>query len=66
MTDVESVAKALLFITFRLRNNLLHGEKNMVTLDTQEEYFRLANRLIAKFLDLHKRANHIVIEVKQN
>jgi hypothetical protein len=66
LTDVESVAKALLFITFRLRNNLLHGEKNIVTLDTQEEYFKLANQLIAKFLDLHKRANHIVVEVKQN
>jgi hypothetical protein len=64
LTDIVSIAQALLFITFRLRNNLLHGEKNMITLDTQEEYFKLANQLIAKFLDLHKIANRIVVEVK--
>ncbi len=61
--NTKTVLKALLFIALRLRNNLLHGEKGIVTLDTQEEYFNITNRLIAKCLDLHKEYRNITIRV---
>jgi len=54
--DDKEVLKALLFIVLRLRNNLFHGEKNIVTLNIQENCFNTANKFIAKCLDLHKEA----------
>ncbi|OJJ23606.1 hypothetical protein BKI52_04385 [marine bacterium AO1-C] len=57
IVDALSVVKALLHICYRLRNNLFHGTKRIVDLDTQEEHFVLANKLLMKILDLYKAAN---------
>jgi len=38
-TDANNVVYALLFIAYRVRNNLFHGEKNVYTLHLQKELF---------------------------
>jgi hypothetical protein len=50
--DRSSVLSALLIIVYRFRNNLFHGEKEISTLYGQNENFTVANRLLAKVLDL--------------
>lgn len=51
---LPQMVRALLYITYRMRNNLMHGEKNILTIDTQNADFNLVNKLLAKILDLHK------------
>jgi len=51
-TTIKEVVSSLLFIAYRMRNNLFHGEKNIFTLDTQLDLFRAANCLLARYLDV--------------
>jgi hypothetical protein len=41
---------ALLFIAYRIRNNLFHGEKNIYRLHTQRSLFVAVNSLLATYL----------------
>lgn len=63
-TNLPQMIKALLYITYRMRNNLLHGEKNVLTIDTQNTDFNLLNKLLAKVLDLHKQCTNLQIRVQ--
>lgn len=47
--------KSLLFILYRFRNNLFHGEKEVVRLNGQIDNFTVANDLLAKVLTIMKR-----------
>ena len=51
-TDVNNVVYALLIIAYRIRNNLFHGEKDVYTLNTQLDLFKVINALLAKYLDV--------------
>ena len=53
-TENTSVILALLIIVYRLRNNLFHGEKPIITLHDQNINFNIANHFLAEVLDLHK------------
>ncbi len=64
--DRRLILTAMLFIVFRLRNNLLHGIKGIIRLNTQEEYFNLANKLLAKCLELHKDSKYMKVSVSNN
>ncbi|MDD2219333.1 MAG: hypothetical protein PHS63_04515 [Desulfoplanes sp.] len=44
--------QALLYIAFRLRNNLFHGEKEINTLYQQNESFKHINRLLMAIIQL--------------
>lgn len=57
--ESKEVLKGLLFILFRFRNNLFHGEKEVVLLNTQISNFSYANRLLANVLDLMK-TNYLI------
>lgn len=47
--------KSLLFILYRFRNNLFHGEKEVVRLNGQIDNFTVANDLLTKVLSIMKR-----------
>jgi len=51
-TAIGEIVSSLLFIAYRIRNNLFHGEKNLFTLDTQLDLFRAVNFLLAQYLDI--------------
>ena len=51
---VSEVAKALLLIVHRLRNNLFHGEKWADPLEPQLNNFQHANRLMMLAIDTHE------------
>lgn len=53
--------EALLLILLRFRNNLIHGNKQIVNLDTQVNNFTVANKILADVLMLMK--NHYLIKV---
>ena len=61
---LPQIVRALLYITYRMRNNLMHGEKNMLTIDTQNADFNLVNKLLAKVLDLHKEYSNLQIRIR--
>lgn len=46
---------ALLYIAFRLRNNLFHGEKPVERLYEQNENFRQINTLLINIIDIHQQ-----------
>lgn len=52
--DPQSVAAALLIITFRYRNNLFHGLKWAYRLQDQLENFLCANSVMPKSIDLDR------------
>jgi len=54
ITDISSKIKALLYIVYRLRNNLFHGEKKVVTLNYQVDNFNVANKILATVLEKTK------------
>lgn len=62
--DLPEMVKALLYITYRMRNNLMHGEKNILTIDTQNADFNLVNKLLAKVLDIHKEYSNLQIRIR--
>jgi len=43
--------KTLLYIAFRLRNNLYHGEKDVAKLYAQNENFKMINSLLMAIID---------------
>ena len=55
----REILEALLLILLRFRNNLFHGNKQIVNLDTQVSNFSLANRLLSNVLTLMKQ-NHLI------
>lgn len=61
---LPQMVRALLYITYRMRNNLMHGEKNILTIDTQNADFNLVNKLLAKILDLHKEYSNLQIRIR--
>jgi len=61
---LPQMVRALLYITYRMRNNLMHGKKNMLTIDTQNADFNLVNKLLAKVLDLQKEYSNLQIRIR--
>lgn len=59
-TAPKEILKALLIILYRLRNNLFHGGKQVVTLDTQIKNFICANNILKNVLEIMKR-NYMTI-----
>lgn len=55
----REILEALLLILLRFRNNLFHGNKQIVNLDTQVSNFTHANRLLSNVLMLMKQ-NHLI------
>lgn len=55
MTDPKEILKALLFILYRFRNNLFHGNKQIVQLDNQVDNFIVANNILSIVLTTMKR-----------
>lgn len=55
----REILEALLLILLRFRNNLFHGNKQIVNLNTQVTNFTHANRLLAQVLTLMKQ-NHLI------
>lgn len=53
------ILEALLLILLRFRNNLFHGNKQIVNLDTQVANFTHANKLLANVLDIMK-TNYLI------
>lgn len=53
-TDKDKI-KAVLYIIFRLRNNLFHGEKNILTIEQQRETFNLVNSFLLDILETQNR-----------
>lgn len=51
--------KSLLFILYRFRNNLFHGEKEVVRLNEQIDNFTVANDLLARILTIMKK-KHLI------
>jgi len=49
-TDTNNVVYALLFIVYRVRNNLFHGEKDVYTLHLQRDLFEAINSLLSTYL----------------
>lgn len=47
--------KAILYIIFRLRNNLFHGEKSILTIDQQRATFNLVNSFLLDILETPNR-----------
>lgn len=47
--------KAILYIIFRLRNNVFHGEKSILTIDQQRETFNLVNSFLLDILETPNR-----------
>lgn len=51
-TDVKKVVFALLTIAYRLRNNLIHGVKEVAELPEQNDNFAVINEMLAKFIEI--------------
>lgn len=52
--NADMILKALLIITYRLRNNLFHGEKQLVGIDGQVSNFIVANNILKLILEKMK------------
>lgn len=50
------IMMTVLFIVYRYRNNLFHGEKWVYALAEQADNFDIANRVLADALEMHKNA----------
>lgn len=48
--DTKNTVYALLFIAYRIRNNLFHGEKNIYELHLQKKLFQAINSLLSIYL----------------
>lgn len=53
----EEKLQTLLFIAFRLRNNLFHGEKQVEKLYEQNENFKQINKLLMNLIDTAKQVS---------
>lgn len=56
LSDANNVVLALLLITYRIRNNLFHGEKEVISLHSQTKLFQVVNSLLATYLKVTKNA----------
>ena len=56
----KEIVKGLLYILYRFRNNLFHGNKQVVNLNTQIDNFIAANHILSIFLSIMKR-NHLIV-----
>ncbi|WP_270087107.1 hypothetical protein [Sphingobacterium sp. SYP-B4668] len=61
----KNTLKALLFIVYRYRNNLFHGNKNVVTLDSQIDNFTYANELLITVLEMMSDRGLLLHPIKQ-
>jgi len=59
-TNPKETLEALLLIILRFRNNLFHGNKQIVNLNSQVENFAVANKLLANVLEL-MRLNQLIV-----
>jgi hypothetical protein len=50
--DLVTGIQAMLFIAYRVRNNLFHGEKCVTSLPRQRPLFQILNAMIAKYIDV--------------
>jgi hypothetical protein len=57
--EPKEMLKALLILLYRFRNNLFHGGKQIVHLDTQIENFICANNILKDVLTIMKR-NYLI------
>lgn len=48
--NTSNIILALAIIVYRYRNNLFHGEKNIMSLNEQEENFSIANQFLKSIL----------------
>ena len=55
VTSSEEIIKALLWIVYRLRNNLFHGIKKLQSIRGQRENFETANQIIRRVLEIKPR-----------
>ncbi len=51
----EEIIQCLIYLTYRLRNNLFHGLKPFISLPAQNENFKNSNSVLIKFIDTIKR-----------
>jgi hypothetical protein len=51
VTDPNNIIFSLLFIAYRVRNNLFHGEKDIYTLHLQKALFIAVNSLLSIYLN---------------
>jgi hypothetical protein len=56
--DIEIGLRAMLFIAYRVRNNLFHGEKCVTKLPRQHDLFLVLNSFIAKYIDVTTNAQN--------
>lgn len=49
-SDTNNTIYGLLFIAYRVRNNLFHGEKTIDTLHLQKELFETVNAYLSKYM----------------
>jgi hypothetical protein len=56
LRDINKVVFSLLFVAYRIRNNLFHGEKDVFTLDTQLELFKAVNALLGRYIPIGRSA----------
>lgn len=61
--DPEAVLKALLYILYRLRNNLFHGNKSVISLNTQVDNFIAANKILSIIMAAMKRNGMTMIRL---
>lgn len=54
--DPKCQIVGLLFIAYRIRNNLFHGNKGIPTVRGQNELFQQVNQLLIRFVDDYRRA----------
>jgi hypothetical protein len=52
--DIKTALKGMLFIAYRIRNNLFHGEKCITSLPKQRDLFMTLNFIITKYIDISK------------
>lgn len=51
LTDGANIIYALMYVAYRVRNNLFHGEKDVRTLHLQDDLFRTVNSYLAIYLE---------------
>lgn len=60
-----SILHGMLFVAYRIRNNLFHGEKCITSLPRQLELFRTLNMLITRFIDAAKSIQRETLDLTE-
>lgn len=50
--DKNNKIKFIMAVIHRYRNNLFHGEKNLLTIETQENSFKIANEVLQYMIEI--------------